>query len=450
MFQLNSQVSYVISQAFSGKTPILKNKCNVHSFSLLGIGSAFKAISAFTTHVENVFKNHPIPEAIESLGNHDSSVSIPQITHRPIDWSSHERLIDRLLSNIKCDEWDKSKLVAYSGRQGFREAEYTVTVALPVLEAVHTGRWSLMTLSHELMHAHVRAILGKIFSAKDGESIFTAFSRWHDTYLRMIEGKKAAKLTRLDCLRLAIFRYCTYRDELEEPRKTALLGTSKTNLKTTPKMAKTIDEFQSMIVECYRETNEIITHVLDYYYFYNCNDELYLGLLWASWTPVPTVLENLHKYLLRSIATIASKERGDAGSKFKNSLGIHKKELKKLIDRREDNRVASLALAELENENTVKSLRISFLAADTLVSMTKECLRANAIHSSLIKDEEFVPEKLGYNIQDGQFIEKQIASPVAFLSAKLLQILKDKPQRLPVSHMSCWMFIACASAQRGG
>src|SRR5205814_8070651 len=51
----------------------------------------------------------------------------------------------------------------FSLRHGFMESKFSVTAASESLTAETQPQWTLVTLSHEVMHSHVRSILNALF-----------------------------------------------------------------------------------------------------------------------------------------------------------------------------------------------------------------------------------------------------------------------------------------------
>lgn len=154
LVQINSVLSYVLSQGYSGIVPIFENSCHIRNFSLLGIGTAFCALSAFSRYVEKVFEKFPICSVVDKEYRKIQGVEVfKTITEFDSDaWAIKECSMDFYLNNKKSKK-SLPKLVCYSGRQGFRETEFSVTSALQVLYSTDSVPWSMMTVSHELLHA---------------------------------------------------------------------------------------------------------------------------------------------------------------------------------------------------------------------------------------------------------------------------------------------------------
>ena len=449
LVQLNSQLSYVISQAFSGMPPLINHECQIRSFSLLGVGLAFKGLDALAKHIEKVFSKFPIDNVIEErytirpyfkvfreIAKFDSS-----------SWKEFCNHLDEDLNFVKSDDY-KSKFVAYSGRQGFRESEPAVTVPLWVLSFSDTGRWSLMTISHELLHGHVKALLGTIFG-DNKKPLFSKLEEWVGFYNNIHAGSLSlSNHYCIDCLRFIIINYCATLYSIK--KSMAECNGDYSELDMSAYKIVDIDAFANDLSEDYREINEIITHVLDYYYFYDGKAEQYLGLLWASWTPVPAVRDNINKYLLRSLITVGTSQPGDVMTKFKESLRAHKKALSDLYNRRPDNPVVKIALESLENDQVEYYLNALFYPGIYVAEMAKCFLKSTAIHGELMAD-KYIDWDQGknqdcYDFGEGEFPGHSIESPVAFILDRLNNRLKNENGELGNQHRSCWLLLACASS----
>ena len=453
LVQLNSQLSYVISQAFAGMPPIKEYECQIRSFSLLGVGIGFKALTALTGHIENTFSDFPVDNAIEERYNIRQSFEVfaDIAKFKPDQWEDLSHIVDEDIELATKDEY-KSKLVAFSGRQGFRETEPAVTVPLWVLSLADTGRWSLMTISHELLHGHVKGLLGSIFGNRQlplTNSSKTWISRYNE-----VQGdpKLLSEFRHIDCLRFIIMNYCASLYSL----KTSLLnsGGDYSRLNIDSSQIEDIDDFLSDFSEAYRDVSELVTHVLDFYYFYDGNVDLYLGLLWASWTPVPAVRDNINKYLLRSLVTVGTKKSGTIITRFNDSLNDHVTALKDLSLRKPENRVVKIALERLGDQQVIKYLKAFFYPGIYVAQMAKCFLKSIKVHGVLTADEsaDWVEAKRQsvYNIEDCKFPGYSIQSPIAFVLDRLRRRLKEVDTQYRDEHKACWILLACASCSLAG
>ena len=160
--QINAALSYVLSQGFFGAPPILSDSCLVRRHSLLGIGRAHRGLLNLVREIEEAFGTLSVPASIyqkwtqyPGLAGFDSSKNLDSST-----WATHN-LPDILLAGPA--DPHPFKLVYFSGRLGYRESEYAISAAIHALTSGDSPEWHLSTMTHEILHGHVRDILGAIF-----------------------------------------------------------------------------------------------------------------------------------------------------------------------------------------------------------------------------------------------------------------------------------------------
>jgi hypothetical protein len=440
LVQINSALSYLISQALSGIFPLRESECQVRRYSLLGIGTAVHAIAAFAEFVERIFEKFPVDEAIDRLFDLGPPLPIwPLISSEfdPRAWSASRYHIDTFLKNTE-PTTAQPRLVFFSGRLGFREAEFAVTAALQVLASADSVRWSLMTLSHELMHAHVRGVLSVLFDEPQ-KGASASFKDFHTALAEVVAGRSDGKNLRAS-LRLAILNYCTVQP---------FLGDIIRGRKSEESIALlSFQELRESLSLNFAAINHAFVHVFDFFYFYNARSAVYLRLLWESWATVPAVLEDLDEYLLRSIVTISTVEEGSTSDRFENALAILISALVDLSGTRHC-AVASFALEHLSQHETKRRLIIRFTPAAYLAEVAAKVLVASPIHGALLRDDLAEPHEMGcqYYLESGEFAEVAIESPVAFLLDRLRRNLSAHPApRKQEEYLSAWSLLVCASA----
>jgi hypothetical protein len=443
LVQINSALSYVISQAFSGTFPLRESVCQVRRHSFLGIGAAVNALSAFARFVERVFQANPVDEAIDSrYGVPATGIEVFPLLKggfNPDVWRLEKFHVDTFLKTVEATAV-QPKLVFYSGRLGFREAEFAVTAALQVLAAADSTRWSLMTLSHELMHAHVRAIIATLFN-ETGQGAEENFRAYYDELSNVAQGRVASQSLSLKAtLRLAILNYCTIVPWLQG---IATGEQSEQAIKLIkPEVLRTILARES------RAINHIFVHVFDYYYFYNGRAPLYLKLLWESWSTVPAVLENVEEYALRSIVTISTSLQGNTHERFKLALSALREELKTIAAKDEANGVVRRALQYLDVVDNIKRLEVYFAPKAYLAEIAAKLLVASSVHAQLMEDENAEQDDDGtrYVLESGEFLGVDVQSPVAFVVDRLRRALLTVVDEEDEEWRSAWLLIVCASA----
>ena len=116
LIQLNSASAYILSQSFYGGPPILRNTALVSEHSLLGVGTAIKALQLLTDFIIGGFSKCPI-----SLVFRSKFSDITLDTYLQCDESKRKtRSLDEYLNEHK-DAQQVPKMAYFSTRLGFAE-----------------------------------------------------------------------------------------------------------------------------------------------------------------------------------------------------------------------------------------------------------------------------------------------------------------------------------------
>jgi hypothetical protein len=302
--ELSASLSYLVTQGTSGCSPILANPSPFPHFSLLGVGGALRAVRKFTRYLESAFSVRDASEVIEQ-GYTCRSVDFPvrislYESGDAYKFSAPDQHVqEEFDSGGEFPEKDDVPLLTYlSLRHGFKESKFAITAATEILTAEVSPQWTMMTLSHEIMHNRVRLIFQALFGSgwkHDRNSVLTAqhFLDFKDWY----ESRGAGKQYKLDCaLSNAILNFCCAMDRAMEIKQ----------------IRRSVDErkvSQSDLEEAYGRHKlramELFVHFHDYYFAYACQDRLYTTSLWASWIAVAAPYSRLIDYLVRTLATVA-------------------------------------------------------------------------------------------------------------------------------------------------
>lgn len=454
--QISSSLSYAVSQAFSGTIPLVQSDCHLKTFSLLGIGSAHHALSNFSRFAELTFEANPVDEVISSkFHTLEAGLRVPtnpsqHTADEMKEWDNPRWDVDTYIDKVEKRE-KKLNLVYYSGRLGFREAEFSVTAAQQVLLNGCTAEWSLMTFTHEMMHAHVRGLISSIFADASNQFRFETLKEILDRFYDYLESPPDTRLPKQfsDSLRFLILSYAGYRKQIQAFAQAQPSGGDKNegiDLEF-PEARKLVEALS----DANREINEIFVHILDFNYFYNCRTKAYLGLLWRSWVPVPVVLEDVQQYVWRSLITLASQQTGDANARFSASRGILEETLRELrASSRNELVLIEKALDHLGDETQRSDILIRFQAALPIVDMVQKFLCASHIHSALYDDDngEQVGEEYFYNLETGEFKEVKLVSPIALAADRLRRSLKNETPAFNNGHAAAWFFLVCGECSR--
>lgn len=443
LVQIDSVLAYGISQSFGGMTPILRNRSHVQSHSLLGVGTAVKALYAFMQSVDDAFSKTPVYSVVKKAFGTVPSIDVFKFNSdlRIDEWTDNPSDVDDLIAKLNPEPISpRPHIMFFSGRLGFQEAPHSISAAVQGIPCADTVRWSLMTLSHEVMHSHVRDLLTPLFSNPTEESTAPReFSTAYEAYDHYIHQDVHPRYL-IDSLRFAIFNYCRFRrnaDRLTNGQG----GRAADKFPTKSKLFRWFRHY-------FRDINEIIVHTLDFNYFYDSNASLYVDYLWESWATVPSVLADPEHYLLRTIAAVSTTCVGNLNERFEKATSDVAAQIDQLRTRHPDNVLLRQVATTLTSKRS--SLKVQSIAHQYLAEMTAYCLQSAQINTSLMDDDlvESDGEQIRYSLSTGEFPSVEVQSPVALLLDRIRRLINDESQDLSDEYRSAWLFHATASALR--
>lgn len=208
IIQINSALSYLSTQALTGAVPILERRSLIRRYSLLGVGTAVLAITRIARSIEYAFAQGALEELFSDRARY--ARPLPGLDKLPdYDSSKWSRYSVNVLADKHPPREPYPRLPYFSGRLGFREAEYTISAALQALACGATPEWSLLTLTHEMVHGHVRNLLAYIFRDKPDLQPQERKSRQYDEFAARVRGHPNDDENLVSSIRAAIFGYCT-------------------------------------------------------------------------------------------------------------------------------------------------------------------------------------------------------------------------------------------------
>jgi hypothetical protein len=453
LVQINSALSYVSTQALSGAVPILDRRSLIRRYSLLGVGTATLALTRIAHSIERAFAKGALENILSERAG--DAAALPGLDNLP-EYDSRkwkEFSVDAWNGKVNARE-SYPKLPYFSGRLGFREAEYTVSAALQSLAAGAGAEWSLLTLTHEMLHGHVRNLLSMLFQ---GDPNRRPDEKWDDFYARFearCNGQPPAKENLLDSLRAIILSYCCNaisHGSLTRDIVGAGQGYKEQEISLSfPLLAR--DSLWLAYEAEYRNISEIFVHILDLHYFYCSSLSHYVRLIWRSWSTVPQVWADLRQYILRSLLVVATKTEGTAYERF----GSARLRLVEILEGLQSDStlpapVINEALKRLKREYAEKHLFYPFAASMILVDVVHQVLTSSAIRGSLnAGDPHFslaptttFEEWLLYDMPD-KFVDDVVISPTAYLADRLSREVQQ-PEGQALEAKTAAMFLACAS-----
>jgi hypothetical protein len=439
LVQLNASLAYAQSQEYSGVYPILENPCPIQMHSLLGAGNACNGLCAFTHALETVFSKWQVADIIASTafgaGNFD-----PVAKFLLQEKAGEGRASDSLLSAFAAESSKRvrPKLVHFSGRLGFRETEYAVTAALNAIQGATTAEWSILTLSHEMLHGHVRGLLSAIFPMDPSSNADFSTST---TCVRFCEWLRSPESFKINGAREAVaftlLNFCHHKSVMANGPGLQGLG------KSTPAQITAAFERE------YRILNEILVHVLDLLYLHEGVSEGYVGPLWVSWSPVPSVWANTEEYLMRTLAAVGVMQDGpEMKSRMEASIKVVLEELKKLPLDGEYHQTIRRAISILEQPKFTTGRLFEFALNQKLADCAKRYLHLPKISSDLLRDKLLVDTegKRRYSLENRQYVDCGIDSPVCYVRDVTMQ--RAFASKVPTScsqSEAAWLFAVAAS-----
>lgn len=446
IIQVNSALSFVSTQAFSGAIPILERRSIIRRSSLLGIGSAILALNRIAKFIENCFLRIPIDSIItQSMAKGkplEGSNELP--IYKSNDWNNNS--VDTFYNGEASDD-KYIKLPYFSGRLGFRETEYSISAAIQSISSGANLEWSLMTLTHEMLHGHVRIIIDSIFFGSDKLKEKENWDSFYKHFEQCI-NKKDHNLYLVDSIRNVIFTYCCL---------------TKTHGSLTSKPPNNTDRYNfelpcqkdlwSILEMEHRNISEIFVHILDLDYFYASRVSVYIPLIWSSWIGVPQVSGNTRQYMLRSILTIASKIEDEPYERFNKSVERLKELLLKYVDTKLNNPIIKEIIDILGNKDLLMhEYFLPFKSSLIIVDLVTKVFISSNIRGGLFtdnfvewsKDEENFEKIFSYNLPNG-FNDETIKSPIAYLLDRMIKVLNSSLQIDDLERETLLQFLAINS-----
>jgi hypothetical protein len=301
LVEISASLSYSVTQGTSGAVPIVSNRSPFPHHSLLGIGGEIRALTKFVRYVESAFKRR---SAASIIDKQYSTKNVP-VPHSIAKYESGPEyaFAPSVAEEFDCggefrDDEDVPLLVQFSLRHGFKESKFSITAASESLTAESLPAWTLMTLSHEMMHSRVRdifqALFGTTWEDDDSPSQWDGFYQHFNQWYRDEQGSAVALAAGI---RNAVMNFC-----LAMEREAAVGKVSRSDSERQVSRA----EFLNAYLKHKRLATEIFVHFHDFYFAYAAQSKLYVMSLWASWTTVAAPVARPLEYLARTLATISS------------------------------------------------------------------------------------------------------------------------------------------------
>jgi hypothetical protein len=464
--QINAALSYVISQSCFGTPPVLVESCLIRRHSLFGIGRAHRALLNLVREVERAFNAQSVPgsiykkwheyprlEGFESAKQCDTS-----------KWGALN-LPDVLISGQADPQ--PLKLVYFSGRLGFRESEYAISAAIHTLTSGDAPEWHLSTMTHEILHGHVRDIIGAIFDRVRLDDPKKTEKFWNEIFLRfrkhMLSGLEDCRL--IDSARSVFLSYCCMVTEMGSLTQLPVKPTETTRGKEFGAIKVPVDPavLRRRLEEEDRSISEIIVHTLDSFYFYDDNFESYSRAVWSSWRTVPVVLRDVRQYVLRMLLAGTSIDAGDEIGRFARSRNRLRQSMSQLNVELGGDAVLERAIELLNRANdpgvTERTAEANhplfqpFYAALRIVDFARSCLASGIVKGALFNEDflkVFSESDLDFGFTPGEFSDRRVRSVAEFTAWRARSRENGGFDEGAAERRTAWLFLALGRLSETG
>jgi hypothetical protein len=458
--QINSALSYVISQGCYGAPPILGDSCLIRRHSLLGVARAHRALSNLVREIEAALNKQSIPASIYRKWQ----ISAPLTGFGSARECNSSTWNDLGLPDVLLPspaEPQPPKLVYFSGRLGFRESEYSISAAIHTLTSGDFPDWHLSTMTHEILHGHVRIIIDAIFDRVRSDDPKKTEDYWQHIFARfrahMLGDADGNKL--IDSARSVLLAYCcmvpTMGSLTQLPsRPTAAMWGTKVGEFGIPLQASVL---RRRLEEENHNISEIIVHVLDLFYFYDEDFDSYNRAVWSSWRAVPSVLRDVRQYVLRMLLAQTSLDRGDEIERFARARHQLEENIAQLNTDCGPDAVLERALKLLSltvepnlTDRTAEAnhpLFQPFSAAIRIVDFARNCLASGVVRQDLFR-EDFIKSLNGesglhFAFTPGQFADRSVHSVAEFTAWRARSNGSLSDEENGEERQTAWLFLAC-------
>jgi hypothetical protein len=411
LIETNAVVTLYCSQLGSGTLPLHRSTFPVGEYSLIGIGGMCRAAWRLYEHLNLTFAQHDHPTKLRALyprlGPFDpfgGSAERRDFT----TWRQANYALDQLPETP--NDKPRFHVPYFSSRWGFHESLHSISLSWQCLYASATKEWNLLTVTHEFLHAQVRAIFAEISKPQSSDRTdlaeqITARYNAKDGGTSALQSMQVAYVEALVVCRAANYlaKQISGGDEdVQVPVDEHL----------TPAELHALWRDHTGVI------HEIAVHVLDYRYIYNGRDPEYVTSLWSSWALVPSVADQISHYVLRTLCALASRTEATTNKrKFADARQRFRDILVDLTSKDTARPVFADALAVLDDEVSCRKLSIQFNTLLYVVELTQTFFFDRRLNTELMADSQ-TDERDGrfvYDTEPGNYRGGKVESPVGFL-----------------------------------
>ena len=463
--QMNSSLSYIYNQIFSGSLPVLHHASIIRQHSLLGVGTGVNALYETLRQLEELFVEMQIDEKLsnEIYGDNipkDLKLKCPS-DHLNKGSSNLWSIIGKEnLNKIQPSKYKKyegfepyfNRFSFFSGRLGFREYDYTATAAIQVLVESKSLKWNIINYTHEIIHNHVRLILNELIdiSNVENENYIERVNEILPNLNNFISGNiKDEDITMTDFLSYSLFVFCIYTQyygSLSIKHDSTKYSLSEKDIyEVVPLVPSDPAVMATLVKNSYKDISEIFVHTLDYAYIYKKRHVEYLRSIWSSWSTVPIVVSNLSHYVLRSLIIIGLEETGNSETRYKKASS---ELIKVCSELKNENFIFQSILDFMKNYLTNDDLRYRFHNCIVVGDIAYKFFAAN-VQKYLDRGDDLVSnDRPYYGLENGTFENIVTKSKVRFLLEQLFHTIDNKDE-IHYEWNSAWLLLATSINYNG-
>ena len=321
----------------------------------------------------------------------------------------------------------------FSLRHGFKESKFSVTASSECLTDGLSPQWTLITLSHEIMHHRVREIFQALFGVNwDNQGYqmiskedYKNFRKWYEQPKVNPSQKKISSI-----LRNVIFYFCLAMDRYAKPTKEQ---SKREEIEIT-----SVSELEKIFQNYKLSAVELFVHFHDYYFTYAFQSKIYVISLWASWIKVAAPIKNPIDYLIRTLSTIACGTGFKPRAAFQHAIEIFTEALDMLEDVGIHSPVFDKLKKSLDDENAKEYMFIKFKISYYLMDQIRLYFASNIVAKKIDRLDQDPFAEGSTRIEDYSsnifvYGENNSISPVRFL---LSSITKSIISPLPIDRKS--------------
>lgn len=324
LVDVNAALSRFSSQAFSGASPIRETECHFWTHSLLGTGVANIALANMRSFLKRTLGEARIPERVQLY--RDIQENLPSLSKMNFsDPAWREPWIDKV-GHISNTAPLFPQITYFSGRDGFKTTETTLSAPLSVIPSCSSQRWSLLTITHEATHTIIGGVLAVLLPRFDHPSDLAQA-------VEQLNGGQCHNL--LHELRSFILRVMVEMDQVADMHE-------------VPDKLTDLDVIE--IVGRWRgEVEEIMVHMFDFLFFYGQKIDIYIEAIWRSWDTIPHLNSKINQYVIRTLCVAASRHL-DVPYTFKSAREDTVKALETVVGELRSNSYVNSALRHLKED----------------------------------------------------------------------------------------------------